>query len=94
VAEVYPDLVVKNKDGQIETVQYQKLTPLLLNEVQKQQTEVQKLHSELDQQHLEAEKQNQHAQQQDETIRQLQARLAALEALLPGKVAASATAGQ
>lgn len=33
VAEVYPDLVVKGADGQIETVQYQKLTPMLLNEV-------------------------------------------------------------
>ncbi len=36
VAEVYPDLVVRNADGQIETVQYQKLTPMLLNELQKQ----------------------------------------------------------
>ena len=36
VAEIYPDLVVKDKDGQIQTVQYQKLTPMLLNEVQKQ----------------------------------------------------------
>jgi hypothetical protein len=36
VAEVYPDLVVRNADGQIQTVQYQKLTPMLLNEVQKQ----------------------------------------------------------
>jgi len=35
VAEVYPDLVVKTADGQVETVQYQKLTPMLLNEVQK-----------------------------------------------------------
>lgn len=36
VAEVYPDLVAKNADGQIQTVQYQKLTPMLLNEVQKE----------------------------------------------------------
>jgi hypothetical protein len=36
VAEVYPDLVVKDVDGQIQTVQYQKLTPMLLNEVQKE----------------------------------------------------------
>jgi hypothetical protein len=35
VAEIYPDLVVKNNDGQIETVQYQKLAPMLLNELQK-----------------------------------------------------------
>jgi hypothetical protein len=36
VAQVYPDLVVRGADGQIDTVQYQKLTPMLLNEVQKQ----------------------------------------------------------
>jgi hypothetical protein len=36
VAQVYPDLVIKNAEGQIQTVQYQKLLPMLLNEVQKQ----------------------------------------------------------
>ena len=36
VAEVYPDLVVKGADGQVETVQYHKLTPMLLNEMQKE----------------------------------------------------------
>jgi hypothetical protein len=36
VAEVYPDLVVRGKDGQIETVQYHKLVPMLLNELQKE----------------------------------------------------------
>jgi len=36
VAEVYPDLVATGADGQPETVQYQKLTPMLLNELQKQ----------------------------------------------------------
>lgn len=36
VAAIYPDLAVKGRDGQIETVQYQKLTPMLLNELQKQ----------------------------------------------------------
>jgi polyhydroxyalkanoate synthesis regulator phasin len=34
VAKVYPDLVAYGADGKIETVQYQKLTPMLLNEVQ------------------------------------------------------------
>jgi hypothetical protein len=42
VAEVYPDMVVKGNDGQIETVQYHKLTPMLLNELQKQ---IRKIHS-------------------------------------------------
>jgi hypothetical protein len=35
VAEVYPDLVVRNRDGQLESVQYYKLDVMLLNEVQK-----------------------------------------------------------
>ncbi len=34
VAEVYPDLVVRGEDGQVETVQYYKLDAMLLNEVQ------------------------------------------------------------
>ena len=35
VAEVYPDLVVTTPDGTIETVQYQKVDAMLLNEVQR-----------------------------------------------------------
>ena len=35
VAKVYPDLVTYGADGQIEAVQYHKLTPMLLNEVQR-----------------------------------------------------------
>jgi hypothetical protein len=37
VAETFPELTVYNEDGQPETVKYQDLTPMLLNEVQKQQ---------------------------------------------------------
>jgi hypothetical protein len=40
VAEVYPDLVVRGADGRIETIQYQKLAPMLLNEFQKQQSQL------------------------------------------------------
>ena len=40
VAEVYPDLVVKNAAGEVETVQYHKVNALLLNEVQKQRREI------------------------------------------------------
>ena len=35
VAKVYPDLVLYGANGKIETVQYHKLTPMLLNEVQR-----------------------------------------------------------
>jgi hypothetical protein len=37
VAAVYPGLVARSADGQIETVLYQFLPPMLLNEYQKQQ---------------------------------------------------------
>ena len=40
VAEVYPDLVAHSADGQIETVKYQVLDSMLLNEVQRQQTQI------------------------------------------------------
>ena len=40
VETVYPDLVAHSADGQIETVQYQKINAMLLNEVQKQHREL------------------------------------------------------
>jgi hypothetical protein len=36
VADVYPDLVARSADGQVETIKYQLLDPMLLNELQKQ----------------------------------------------------------
>jgi len=36
VAEVYPDLVARTADGQIETVKYQVLDSMLLNVVQRE----------------------------------------------------------
>ena len=47
VAKIYPDLVVKDASGQIQTVQYQKLTPMLLNELQKEHERTQKLEERL-----------------------------------------------
>ncbi|HXW71224.1 MAG TPA: tail fiber domain-containing protein [Methylocella sp.] len=47
VAQIYPDLVVYGRDGQLETVQYHKLTPMLLNEVQRQHREIADLRSAL-----------------------------------------------
>src|ERR1700738_1542953 len=41
VAKIYPDLVVRGRDGQVETVQYHKLTPMLLNEVRKLHNDLQ-----------------------------------------------------
>ena len=47
VAEVYPDLIAHSADGQVETVKYQVLDSMLLNEVQRQQKEIQSLQERL-----------------------------------------------
>ncbi len=47
VAEVYPDLVAHTADGQVETVKYQVLDSMLLNEVQKQQAHIRMLEERL-----------------------------------------------
>ena len=47
VADVYPDLVARSADGQIETVKYQVLDSMLLNEVQRQQAEIRSLEQRL-----------------------------------------------
>jgi len=47
VATVYPELVVRGKDGQVQTVQYQKLPAMLLNELQKQNETIRKLEARL-----------------------------------------------
>jgi hypothetical protein len=41
VAEVYPDLVARSADGQIETMKYQVLDSMLLNELQKHYRQLQ-----------------------------------------------------
>lgn len=45
--EVMPELVVRGRDGQIETVAYQELAPMLLNELQKQRKRIEGLEAEL-----------------------------------------------
>jgi hypothetical protein len=87
VDEVYPDLVAHSADGQIETVKYQVLDSMLLNEVQKQNQRAQ-------QQDETIRRQQEQVSQQQEQIRKLEARLTALEGLLSGKVSAAATAGR
>jgi hypothetical protein len=46
VAEVYPDLIAHSANGQIETVKYQLLDSMLLNEVQRQEKEITALRKE------------------------------------------------
>jgi hypothetical protein len=71
VAEVYPDLVAHSADGQIETVKYQLLDVMLLNEVQRQQAEIRAL-----------VRQSKDLQEQNTDLQQ---RLAALEAAVAGR---------
>ena len=44
---MYPDLVARSADGTIETVKYQVLDSMLLNEVQRQQEEIRSLRERL-----------------------------------------------
>jgi hypothetical protein len=48
VAEVYPGLVARSADGQVETVLYQFLPPMLLNEVQKLHRTIEAQEAEID----------------------------------------------
>jgi trimeric autotransporter adhesin len=68
VAKVYPDLVVYDKEGKPYTVKYQYLTPMLLNEVQKE-------HQVISSQQAVIESQNEH-------IENLERRLERLEKLV------------
>ena len=44
VDKVYPELVIRDGKGQIQGVRYEELAPMLLNEVQRQQSEIQAQH--------------------------------------------------
>jgi hypothetical protein len=94
VADVYPDLVVYNKDGQPDAVQYQMLPPMLLNEVQKQYQHARQQDETIRRQQGQVSQQQEQVFKQQEQIRSLEARLAALEGLLSGKVPATATVGR
>jgi hypothetical protein len=83
VADVYPELVVRGVDGQVQSIQYQKFPAMLLNELQKQ--------------HQQIEEQRRDAELQKKTIEKLEGRLAALEAELAkgtsGKALPTSTGG-
>jgi len=68
VEEVYPDLVAHSADGRIETVKYQVLDSMLLNEVQRQEAKI-------------GSQETQLAAQKDQ-LRDLQQQIAQLKAAL------------
>ena len=80
VAKLYPEMVGYGKDGQPNSVKYQSLAPMLLNEVQK----------------LAAQNQSQAAENRklEQGNRKLEERLAALEALLTGTTVAKSGGSQ
>jgi hypothetical protein len=90
VAPVYPDLVAYGADGQIETVQYHKLTPMLLNELQhlhrQVSTQTQQLNAQAQQLNTQAQQMTAVVQQlaelkaQNETLRAVVERLQGREA--------------
>jgi hypothetical protein len=104
VAKLYPEMVSYDKDGQPSSLKYQSLTPMLLNEVQKQavqnrlQTEqIQQLADAIQLQQDENRKLKEQTQRQTEANqfqqeqnRKLEGRLAALEALLSSQTATAA----
>jgi len=56
VAEVYPELVAYGKDGEPISVQYHELSPMLLNEVQKQSEQIKQLNQALNDREARLEK--------------------------------------
>ncbi len=92
VAEIYPELVAYDKDGQPYTVRYQHLAPMLLNEVQKQyrraeeQTKIaESQQGRIESQQREIESLRQQLQLQNAT---LQERLSRLEKLVEAQTVA------
>jgi len=72
VAEVFPELVVYNKDGQPETVAYHLLAALLLNELQKSDAQLQLTQKLLNDQQS-------HILQQEQAIKSIQSQVRDLE---------------
>ena len=80
VAEVYPDLVVHGKDGQVETVQYYKLDAMLLNEVQKLSRANAADQAEIATLQLQVAEQLKQGREQQAAIRQLMAQVHGIQA--------------
>ncbi len=76
VADVYPDLVAYSPLGEVQTVQYQKVDAMLLNEVQKQHQQILQQNGQIQEQHQQTQAQQ---EQTSAEINALKARLSELE---------------
>ena len=79
VAEVAPELVAHNANGEIETVFYDKVNAMLLNQVQSQQRLIESQKAQVELQKAQLESQKVELQAQKEQYGQLESRLAELE---------------
>ena len=86
VAEVYPDLVAHSADGKIETVKYQVLDSMLLNEVKRQQTQIGAQKDELQRLVEQINEQRQKNQSLQERLARLEAAWASMSAAAPASV--------
>jgi hypothetical protein len=100
VATIYPELVTRNAHGEVESIRYQDLTPLLLNELQHQQRQLGAQTQQLTVQaqqlaalHAENARLRTAVAQQQEQAAAQQARLAALAARLERLEAAAIPTG-
>jgi predicted RNase H-like nuclease (RuvC/YqgF family) len=82
VAEVYPDLVVSDRQGKPETVRYHLINALLLNEVQKQHRTAEAQEKRMEQQKETIEQQKETIDHEQAEIERLKARMSRLEARL------------
>ncbi len=80
VARVYPEPVGHGVDGKIESVRYQELIPMLLNELQKQATKNQKQQEQLYLQAKHIQQLTEQSEEQETHNRRLSAQVAQLEA--------------
>jgi len=76
VAEVAPELVAHNAKGEIETVFYDKVNAMLLNQVQTQQRKIESQEAQIDSQNAQLQSQR---DQFMELIKRLESRLAEVE---------------
>lgn len=82
VAQIFPEMVVYNKEGDVETVQYQKLPALLLNEIQKQHLLLEEQKAEIGSLSLSLQTTSNQILTDQKLINQLVDRLSAVEAKL------------
>ena len=93
VARVYPELVGYGSDGKVQTVRYQELIPMLLNELQKQARKNQKQQEQLYRQANQIQHLTEQSEDQAAYNRRLSAQVARLEGLFEQATAAQRGTG-